>query len=113
MIKPQHPSLMSGRWQQFSLAEQLANIGSEVGRVAVAKEQHDAERLAHAFGRVKELMDATISDPRWVATPRLRELKRVRELLVDYGIGSNTYGSTKESWDRYFLPFNYAARANH
>lgn len=112
MTKSYHHSLLSGRWQQFTLSEQLANIGSEVGRVALAKEGQDRERLKHAFGRAKELMDATINDPRWAATPRRRELKRVRELLVDYGIGSNKYGSTKESWDKYFLPFNYAARVN-
>lgn len=29
-----HPELAAGRWGQFSLAEQLANVGSEVGRMA-------------------------------------------------------------------------------
>jgi len=111
MTKSYHPALLSGRWQQFSLSEQLANIGSEVGRVALAKEKGDVDRSHYAYGRALELVDATIADPRWIKTHRLTELKRIRELLVDYGVGSNKYANSKESWDRYFLPFNYAARA--
>ncbi len=32
-----HDSLAAGRWQQMTLVEQMANIGSEVGRAAQAK----------------------------------------------------------------------------
>jgi hypothetical protein len=28
----QHKELAAGRWQQMSLVEQMANVGSEVGR---------------------------------------------------------------------------------
>ena len=30
---PRHPELAAGRWLRLSLAEQLANVGAEVGRM--------------------------------------------------------------------------------
>lgn len=94
------------------MCEQLANIGSEVGRVATAKEQQNHQRFLHAYRRASELLAATIADTRWAGTRRVHELERVRELLDDFSLGSNTYRSSRASFDRYFLPFNYAARAD-
>ena len=40
-----HQSLASGRWQQLSFVEQMANIGSEVERALSWKEKrHQAAR---------------------------------------------------------------------
>ncbi|KAF0133821.1 MAG: Uncharacterized protein FD145_1031, partial [Candidatus Saganbacteria bacterium] len=64
----------------------------------------------HAFERALELLDLTISDKKNIS--RLRELLRVREVLADYFVFDNTYNSTDESWQKYFLQFNYAARLN-
>jgi hypothetical protein len=49
-----------------------------------------------------------LADPRWRG--RLREIARAREVVCDFLVGDNAYGSTAESLDRYFLPFATAAR---
>lgn len=59
----QHTSLAAGRWQQFTLAEQLGHVGSEVSRTR--KAQGDDNRFWSAATRAFELLDLTIEDPRW------------------------------------------------
>nr|MBI3613787.1 hypothetical protein [Nitrospirota bacterium] len=105
----QHASLAEGRWQVLPLVEQMANVGSEVGRV---RRWHgkDVQQCERAFGRALELLDLTIGDPRW--TGRRKELTRARECLCDAMLGGTMYGSDWESLDRYFLAFALAARAN-
>jgi hypothetical protein len=53
----QHQSLAAGRWQTLSLAEQLGNVGSEVGRAVRAKTQHNDRRMWSALERALELFD--------------------------------------------------------
>jgi hypothetical protein len=103
----QHQSLAAGRWFNFSLAEQLGNIGSEVGRTLRAK--GDEKRFESAAIRALELFDLTISDPRW--RKRLKEITRAREIFCDVVFGSAEYGISLEDLDRYFYYFAYAARA--
>lgn len=103
-----HPGLADGRWQTFSLAEQLANVGSEVGRLRRAAGR-DEGLAARAFERALELLDLTLADPRWRG--RLREIARARELLCDATLGGGDYGTTLEDLDRYFLTFAMLARA--
>lgn len=103
-----HRGLAAGRWQTLSLVEQLGNIGSEVGRAIRAKAQGNAERLQGALDRALELFDLTVNDDRW--TLRLKEILRAREVVCDYLVGDNTYDSTGESLNAYFLPFAMAAR---
>jgi len=102
-----HQSLASGRWYQFSLAEQLGNIGSEVSRTLRAK--NDEERSKNAAFRALELFDLTINDPRW--KKRLREITRAREVFCEIVFGNGEYGITLEDLDRYFYYFAYAARS--
>jgi len=103
----QHRDLAEGRWGQLSLAEQLANVGSEVGRMLRWRERD--ERLATgAFDRALELLDLTLADPRWRG--RLSEIARARELLCAAAVGGGSYGSTLEGLDRYFLAFAVLAR---
>ena len=104
-----HSTLTSGRWQSFSLMEQLGNVGSEVGRAVRAKRVGNNERMWAALERALELIDLTIADPRW--RERLKEPARARELICDFLVGENEYGSTSESLNAYFLPFAVAARA--
>jgi hypothetical protein len=106
-----HPDLAAGRWRTLSLAEQLGNVGSEVGRALRAREQGDAGRFAGAFDRALELFDLTLDDPRWKG-PRLTEIARAREVTCDFLVGDNLYGSTAASLDAYFLAFAIAARRN-
>lgn len=103
----QHQTLAAGRWQKFSLAKQLGNIGSEVSRASRAK--NDPNRFWSAITRAFELLDLTINDPRWRG--RLKELLRVREVLGDAVLGGKEYGTKLEDLDRYFYYFAYAASA--
>lgn len=104
----QHTSLANGRWSQFSLVEQMANIGSEVFRAIKWKEKGDRETAEGAFYRALELFDLTIADLKNVT--RLKEVCRGRELFCDYFIGDNQYQQTAKQWENYFYFFNYAAR---
>ena len=103
-----HAVLASRRWMEISLVEQLANIGSEVGRATRAKASGRDERLVAAVGRALELFDLTLADPRWRG--RRREIARSREIVCDFLVGDNTYRTTAESLEAYFLPFAVAAR---
>lgn len=103
-----HADLAAGRWQALTLVEQLANIGSEVGRASRAKGAGNEGRLARALDRCLELFDLTLADHRWQG--RRREIARARELVCDFLVGDNAFASTAESLDAYFLPFAVAAR---
>jgi hypothetical protein len=105
---PRHRELAAGKWAELSLAEQLGNVGSEVGRMR--RWTGRDERLAGAaFERALELLDLTVADPRW--RHRLREISRARECLRDAASGGREYGTTLADLDRYFLAFAVAARA--
>ena len=90
-----HQGLADGRWHTLTLAEQLANAGADVARAIRAKEAGNESRFDAALERALELLDLTKSDPRW-AGPRVREIARVREVVCDFLVGDNTYGSTAE-----------------
>jgi len=103
-----HGGLAAGRWQELSLVEQLANIGSEVGRAGRAKSIGNEDRLANALDRCLELFDLTLADDRW--RHRRREIARAREIVCDFLVGDNDARSTAESLDLYFLPYAMASR---
>lgn len=107
-MKIQHRALADGRWHQLSLADQLANVGSEVGRMRRWHGQNP-EVCERAFLRALELLDLTIGDARW--SGRRKELSRARACLCDAMLGGREHGSTLEDLDRYFLAFAVAARA--
>ncbi len=88
--------------------EQLANIGSEVGRAARARDTGNEARLQPALDRCLELFDLTLADARW--SLRRREVARARELVADYLAGDNRYGSTTATMNAYFVAFAVAAR---
>lgn len=105
----QHKHLASGHWQDFSLIEQLANVGSEIGR-SISWRTNGYGDPREAFYRALELIDLTIADPK--NKDRLSEICRTREALVDWFTGSNTYNTTDQQWEAYFYQFNYASRLN-
>lgn len=107
MMQFQHPSLASGRWATFTLMEQLANIGSEVGRAARAQGK-DEMYFKGAVLRALELFYLTIEDPR--NRKRLKELTRARELFCAAVLGSTEYNTNLEHLDRYFMYFAWEAR---
>lgn len=102
-----HKDLAQGKWQTFSLAEQLANIGSEVNRANRWKEK-DEKLFWSAVERALELFYLTIADPRW--RNRLKELTRLREVFCDAVLGGKEYGSTLQSLEQYFFYFAVYSR---
>jgi hypothetical protein len=102
-----HQELAAGRWFSLSLVEQLANVGSKIGRTMRWRGTGNAEYAGRAFERALELPDLTIADEKHRS--RLKELTRLREALVDHFWFDNRYGSSDESWRRYFHAFTYAA----
>ncbi len=110
MSTVQHRDMAAGRWHELTLAEQLGNVGSEVSRAIRWKPRN--ERLAAgALVRALELLDLTLSDPRLRGSvARLREIARTREVVVDFLAGSNEYGTTGDSLQRYFDAYAIAAR---
>ena len=103
-----HPDLASGPWFTYSLAFQLANVGSEVGRALKAKAKGCDFRENLALERALELLDLTIGDSR--NTKQLSELCRLRECLCDFFVGENEWQSSRDLIDRYFLAFGYEAQ---
>ena len=104
----QHQGLSAERWASFSLFEQMANIGSEVERALNWRSKKNIEYSERSFYRSLELVDLTINDLKHRV--HLQEITRLRECLVDFFAGDNTYRSSAESWKKYFYPFNFAAR---
>lgn len=104
----QHQEPASGRWNEFSLLEQMAHIGSEVERALRWKAKENADYSRRAFERALELLGLTL-DGRHKG--HLKEIARAGEILVDFFFGSNQFGSSDRSLRAYFLPFAYAARA--
>jgi hypothetical protein len=102
-----HHEQSLGAWHQRSLIDQLANVGSEVGRMR-KWQGRNADLCERAFVRALDLLDLTISDPRWKG--RRKELTRVRTFLCDAMEGGKEHGSTLQDLDRYFLAFAVAAR---
>ena len=57
----QHKELAAGRWEEMSLCEQMANIGSEVSLTIKWKEKNNPEQSQKAFERALELIDITLT----------------------------------------------------
>lgn len=109
-MNAQHKELAAGRWRQLSFVEQMANIGSEVERFLNWRAKNKPEYSSKAFERALELIDLTLDANRQKA--RLREVARVREVLVDFSGVTPLFNSSEDSWRRYFLAFARAARRN-
>lgn len=105
-----HKNLVAGRWSRLSFAEQMANIGSEVGRYLQWRSRQNPDYARQAFERSLELIDLTIAGLK--AFPRLKELCRIRAALVGHFDGTNEFKFTDESLNNYFLNFVFAARKN-
>ncbi len=98
------------RWFTLSLAEQLGNVGSEVGRAAKWQGRNE-ESFWGAVTRALELLDLTREDARW--RKRRPELNRARETFSDAVLGGKEYKSSLADLERYFMQFAlYACRAH-
>ena len=108
-MESQHQNLAAGKWHSMTIAEQLGNIGSEVGRAMNWKEKSNSDQSQKAFDRALELFDLSLADKRW-QYPALKEIARGREVVCDFLVGDNEYGSDKEFLNKYFLQFGMLAR---
>lgn len=102
-----HADLAQGRWFKLTLCEQLANVGSEFDRAFRARRAGNTLRFENAFQRFLELINLTLSDPRWTFL-RKREIARLKENIV-----ANLYGDVPNldaiaSLERYFYYFGVA-----
>ncbi len=107
----QHKDLKLEKWHKLSFAEQMANIGSEVGRAIKWQQKNKVKYSQKAFHRALELSSLTKSSLCMNQEfAKLKEICRMYELLVDFFAGDNIYQSSAESWNKYFHAFNYVAR---
>lgn len=106
-----HAGLAAGRWTTLTLAEQMANVGSEVDRAIGAWETRRPDRFARALARALELFDLTACDDRWRG-PGRREILRAREefcrLFFDSAAGHTP--DAVRTLRSYFLRFAVVAR---
>lgn len=85
----------------------MGNIGSEIHRLVTSKDK-DQAKFDSALDRALELIDLTLSDPRW--KKGYKEIARVREVLCDICFGENEYDTSLEVLDEYFFQFALMAR---
>ena len=90
------------RWHSLSLAEQLGNIGSEVG-LAAKWQGRDVASFWGAVSRALDLFDLTQEDTRW--SRRRKELDRARETFADAVLGGREYQSNLKDLEKYFMLF--------
>ncbi len=105
-----HQNLARGRWFELSLAQQLGNIGSEVGRARRSCGSDEA-KFWNAAARALDLFYLTLSDKRW-SKWRKKEICRACETFCDAVLGGQIYGGDLESLDRYFTRFALLAVPN-
>ena len=95
-----------GRWSSLTLIEQMANIGSEVGRTLKWMSGSKPQMAAGAYIRALDLMDLTIKVGRAGTlgrAPLLRELCRCRDVFTE-AVSTSNLEDLK--WvDRYFAQF--------
>ena len=98
-------SLADGRWFELPLIEQMANVGCDIDRAIRWKNRGDEIYSQDALERAFNLLNLTIQDPK--NRKRLKELGRIREVLLDYFMGDNIYSYTDEAFHKYFMDYNY------
>lgn len=104
-----HKTLAEGRWQQLSLMEQMANIGSEVHRSINWYNKKEQKLFEKAFERALELFDLTLADARW--KQRLKEIARSREVFCSLFFKNESDPVINgDSLNKYFMQFAVAAR---
>jgi hypothetical protein len=105
-----HKNLAEGRWFEFTILEQMGNIGSEVNRAIKWYKLND-NRFQNAFERALELIDLTLSDNRWKA--RRKEIARSREVFCSLMIKPGKFNELEiklNAINNYFLHFAMASR---
>lgn len=100
-----HRELASGKWDTFSLAFQMGNIGSEVSRALKWNDKGRQDRMTSSLDRALELLDLSIAS---ATASQRRELCRAREELCDYFYAGNTFRTPKSALMAYYDQFAMA-----
>ena len=95
------------KWSQMPRLEQLANIGSEVGRTAKWVTKAKTQMSEGAFLRALDLFDLTINC-NTTAPGLLKEVCRSRDLFCQAYLSSDT--ESLNYLDKYFARFALALR---
>ncbi len=107
----ENKTLDSERWKSLSFIEQMANIGSEVGRTAKWVQKSKPSMAESAFIRALDLIDLTLKYGRMDSPLRgsmLKELCRIREYFCNAYEMSDT--AFLKWLDKYFQDFALAQR---
>ena len=99
------------RWASLTLAEQMANIGSEVGRTAKWMAKGRVDFAYGAYVRALELQDLTLKYGRLGKDGRremLMELCRARDCFTEAYLNSDL--KTLGFLDKYFAQFAHICR---
>jgi len=105
----QHKTLQE-RWGKMSLAQQMGNIGSEVSRANFWHLKNDKEHTFNSVARALELIYFTVENLQNLKrSPALKEVLRIKEIIIDYFIGSNEYNTDVNILITYFNQFAMSA----
>ncbi|HEY4489850.1 MAG TPA: hypothetical protein VJC12_01175 [Candidatus Paceibacterota bacterium] len=99
-----HSEILKKRWGKFSVPEQMANIGSEVGRAAKWQGK-DEQNFWSAVERALELFDFTLSNSKLGS--RLHEIGLAKEVFCDTILGGREYNDSLSALEEYFMGFAY------
>ena len=93
----------SERWIQFSCAQQLGNIGSEITRARAREEQNDMKGRNQALLVALELIDLSLDDARW--GNGIKEIARLREVVADWYSDTHVYNVLRKNLEDYCVSF--------
>lgn len=96
------------KWHQFSLYEQLGNILSEINHAHNRKKAGELENYKKYLKWILELIDLTLLDGKHKCN--LKEIKILRNIIVDKLIDGNCFDVSFEDIQNYLLPFAILAR---
>ena len=94
-----HKNLDLADWHAKGISYQMANIGSEISRTINWQKKNRMEHADLSFERALELIDITVAGTKNYF--RLKEILRMREMLVAWKIGDKYYEKNSD-WLKYF-----------
>jgi len=113
MSEYMHKELAEGRWENMSICEQMANIGSEVNRAIAWKNKHNKERTELAAERAIELIDLSVDGAlKKGNSTALKEFCRLREVVADCLYDCGIYDISDQEVKNIFFPYAVKWRMN-
>lgn len=102
--------LLMTNWQELSIYEQMANVGSEVQRLFTWQERGKPEMATRAAERAVDLVEKTMADQK---NQRYRkELQKLKQLIVEFSGQSGEAPNTRPATlKKYFLSYGLAVRS--